>query len=138
MTHKVERRLPTVTEYNTLRQLSGWPTFTPALAEKGLANSLFSVCVSNEQGLLVGFGRVIGDGAINLYIQDVLVHPDHQRTGIGKLVMTEIMNYIEPIGEKNTTTGLMCAKGKEKFYSDFGFIIRPNEKFGAGMIKIKP
>jgi ribosomal protein S18 acetylase RimI-like enzyme len=137
MTHKVERRIPTVTEYNTLRQLSGWPTFTPALAEKGLANSLFSVCVSNEHGLLVGFGRVVGDGAINLYIQDVLVHPDHQRMGIGKLVMTEIMNYIDQTGGKNTNIGLMCAKGKEKFYSGFGFIVRPDEKFGAGMTKIK-
>ena len=30
----------------------------------------------------------------------------------------------------------MSSKGRENFYKSFGFIERPNEKFGAGMIKI--
>lgn len=34
---------------------------------------------------------------------------------------------------------LMAAKGKEPFYKKFGFIERPNDKHGAGMIQyLKP
>jgi hypothetical protein len=31
------------------------------------------------------------------------------------------------------TTGLFSAQGKEAFYQKFGFVIRPNERMGAGM-----
>ena len=30
----------------------------------------------------------------------------------------------------------MCSKGRENFYEGFGFVQRPNKRFGAGMIKI--
>jgi ribosomal protein S18 acetylase RimI-like enzyme len=137
MEFKSEPRLPTVEEYNYLRSLAEWPTFENGLAEKGLANSLFSVCISTDTNQLVGFGRVIGDGAMYFHIQDVIVHPEYQRRGIGKMIMKELLLFTEQTGGKNTNIGLMCSKGREKFYSELGFTVRPNEKFGAGMIRIK-
>jgi ribosomal protein S18 acetylase RimI-like enzyme len=133
----IQHRPPTVSEYNGLRQLAGWPTFNPALAEKGLSNSLFSVCIIDQRNSLLGVGRVIGDGALYFHIQDVIVHPNYQRSGIGKIIMNELLEYIDGVGGENTSIGLMCSKGREQFYVDFGFIARPNEKYGSGMIKIK-
>jgi hypothetical protein len=52
------------------------------------------------------------------------------------MIMTELLNYIGKVGHDNTNVGLMCSKGREKFYKSFGFDERPNERFGAGMIKI--
>jgi len=51
--------------------------------------------------------------------------------------MNELLNYLDKLGGKNTNIGLMCSKGREDFYKQFGFIERPNDKFGSGMIKIK-
>ena len=31
---------------------------------------------------------------------------------------------------------LMCAKGRERFYEAHGFLARPTEKLGPGMIRI--
>jgi GNAT superfamily N-acetyltransferase len=137
MEFRVERRLPTTSEYNDLRRHAGWPTFAPAVAEKGLSNSLFSVCITDQNNTLLGFGRIVGDGAIYFHIQDVIVHPAHQRSGIGKLIMHELLEYTDRVASKNCSIGLMSSKGREKFYADLGFIERPNERFGAGMIKIK-
>ena len=131
------KRIPTVKEYNELRQLAEWPTMDEDLVKEGLANSLFSVVVHDEDGLIIGMGRVLGDKAIYLHIQDVIVRPHFQRQGVGKLIMTELLKYTESIGGKNTNIGLMSSKGREAFYKDLGFTERPSERFGSGMVKIK-
>lgn len=133
----VTKRTPTLKEYNELRQLAEWPTLDEDLVKEGLANSLYSVVVQDETGLIIGMGRVLGDNAIYLHIQDVIVRPSFQRQGIGKLIMKELLMYVDSIGGKNTNIGLMSSKGRETFYRTFGFIERPSEKFGSGMIKIK-
>jgi GNAT superfamily N-acetyltransferase len=128
---------PTIAEYNDLRQSIDWPEFAPDLVKKALTNSLFSV-VARDDGYIIGMGRVVGDGAIYLHIQDVIVRPKFQRRGLGSLIMKELLTFTEKVGGKNTNVGLMCSKGREEFYKDFGFTERPDDKFGAGMIKILP
>ena len=133
----ISKRTPTVKEYNELRLLAECPTLDEDLVQEGLANSLYSVVVQNETGLVIGMGRVLGDKAIYLHIQDVIVRPQFQKQGIGKLIMNELLLYVDSIGGNNTSIGLMSSKGREIFYKRFGFIERPNEKFGSGMIKIR-
>jgi GNAT superfamily N-acetyltransferase len=137
MTFTLQYRLPTIIEYNELRSLAGWPTVEISLVEEALSNTLFSVCVHDDEGVIRGMGRIVGDNALYLHILDVIVHPDFQRQGLGKLMMEALLSYTEKVGGKNTNIGLMCSKGREEFYKAFGFSIRPSEKFGAGMIKIK-
>jgi ribosomal protein S18 acetylase RimI-like enzyme len=43
---------------------------------------------------LIGLIRVVGDGVYIAYIQDVLVHPDYQRQGIGKYLMQKMLKEI--------------------------------------------
>ena len=83
----------------------------------------------------VGMARVIGDGGMTLYVQDVIVHPIYQRQGIGKKLMEFVMNYIKSSASEGSIlqVSLMASKGKEAFYERFGFFSRPNEKQGAGM-----
>jgi GNAT superfamily N-acetyltransferase len=137
MNLSAELRLPSPEEFNHLRQLAGWPVFESSIIQKAFANTFFSVCILDEGKGIIGMGRVIGDNAIYLHIQDVIVHPEYQRKGVGKMIMDELMKYTEATAEKNTMIGLMCSKGREAFYKGFGFIERPNEKFGAGMVIIK-
>ena len=131
----LQERLPTVEEYNHLRNVAGWPVYNEDTVKKGLSNSLYAACVMQD-ATIIGMARVIGDGAIYLHVQDVIVHPDHQRNGIGKILMQAVMRFVEETGVKNTNVGVMCSKGRERFYEKYGFVQRPGEKFGAGMIKI--
>lgn len=50
--------------------------------------------------------------------------------------MTELLKQVEEYKKinPNIRTYLGASKGKEDFYKKFGFISRPNEELGAGMI----
>lgn len=129
----VVKRSATADEYISLRQAVGWDSPDKEAIAAGLKNSLFSVCVETG-GKLIGHGRIIGDGGFMFYIQDILVKPEYQRMGIGTLIMNELMAHIKQTYKSSCTVCLMAAKGKEGFYKKFGFIERPNETYGAGMI----
>ncbi|MBZ6527810.1 GNAT family N-acetyltransferase [Aerococcaceae bacterium DSM 111021] len=43
---------------------------------------------------LIGLIRVVGDGVYIAYIQDILVHPDYHRQGIGRQLMEQMLNEI--------------------------------------------
>lgn len=136
MNLKINKRLPTTTEYNELRRLAQWPVFDVTVVEQGLTNTLYSIVIEDEDGQVGGMGRIVGDTAIYFHILDVIVRPELQRQGIGKLIMNELLHYVKGVGGKNTYVGLMSSKGREPFYQKFGFIERPNDKFGSGMIRI--
>lgn len=105
--------------------------------EKSLKNDLYDVVVI-DGNKLVGMGRIVGDGAIYWYLQDIAVIPEYQGKGVGRIIVKKLMDYIynNSLTDTKTTIGLMAAKGKEKFYEKFGFVVRPNDFQGPGMIQI--
>jgi ribosomal protein S18 acetylase RimI-like enzyme len=129
---KVIEMLPTPEEYNRLRSAVGWGTYDPTLVKAALPHSLLCVCaVCGEQ--VVGMARVIGDGGLVYYIQDVIVLPAYQRQGFGARLMDAVMVYLGANVSSNSVIGLMAARDREPFYERYGFITRPNDMFGCGM-----
>ena len=130
---QIIERIPTVEEYSSLRESVGWHNMAAQPTKSGLDNSLFSVCAI-QSGKVIGYGRVVGDGNIYFYIQDIIVHPDHQRKGIGKSIMDAIMNYIHSVAEEGAFIGLMAAADVDPFYERYGFSRRPED--GPGMYMV--
>lgn len=126
----------TVKEYLDIRGQVGWKPLSFQQAEMALRNSLYTVGVY-EQGVLVGIGRVVGDGAVICYVQDLIVAPGVQGKGIGSKVLKALISYVESLRLKDTEMMLclMCAKGREHFYEKHGFAARPNAALGPGMIQ---
>ena len=131
---KIKECVPLATEWIELRQSAGWKLYDLLSSENALKTTLYGVSVYDNDSI-IGMARVIGDGFTCFYIQDVIVRSVYQGQGIGKQMMTLIMNYIEKYAAKNAVIGLMSAKGREGFYEKFGFIRRPNDNLGCGMIK---
>ena len=130
--HIIER-VPIVEEYASLRESVGWHNMTDQSLKKGLSNVLFSVCAMHNDKV-IGCGRVVGDGSIYFYVQDIIVHPVHQGKGIGKSIMDTIMNYIHSVAEEGAFIGLMAAVDVDKFYQQYGFSKRPENSPGMHMI----
>lgn len=65
-------------------------------------------------------GRVVGDGAVVCYIQDLIVIPQVQAQGIGSQIIQKLKAYVESLREEGSTMMLclMCAKGREPFYEN--------------------
>ena len=126
---------PSVAEYNLFREHVGWGAYTDTQAAAyGLEHSLFHV-TARAGDKLIGMGRLIGDGAITFYIQDVIVQEAYRGQGIGKAIMARLMQFIARKATEGAIVGLQAAKGKEAFYEQFNFIPRPNEELGKGMVQ---
>ena len=127
--YAISEQKPLADEYAALRNAVGWGNLPLETAEGALEGAMF--CVSVRYGReLVGFGRVVGDGCFTFYIQDIIIHPDHQRKGLGKAVMGRIMGYIESAGLEGAYIGLMAARGAVGFYEQLGFKTRPQDAPG--------
>nr|WP_275692646.1 GNAT family N-acetyltransferase [Rheinheimera hassiensis] len=86
-------------------------------------------------GQLIGMARVVGDGFMYFYIQDVIVAPDYRGKGIGHAIMTRVEAYLAKAYTTGATVGLLAAKGKEPFYRRYGFIERDGIELGKGMCR---
>ena len=128
---------PTLDAFLNLRVAVGWKLVDREAAQASIDNSLYWVCAFNSQNEIVGFVHVIGDGGLYFYIQDLVVSPDYQRRGIGDRLMQYVMAYIQQLPNPNAFVGLMAAKGAEDFYLPYGFIARPDDQFGPGMMLVR-
>ena len=113
-----------VDTYLWLREAVGFKKLTRTQAVKALKNSLYVVAA-------------YADDRIICYIQDLMIHPDYQKAGVGSKIIENLIAFVESIREDDTEMmlDLMCAKGREAFYEAHGFISRPNESLGPGMIR---
>ena len=93
--------------------------------EAALKNGLFNVSAICD-GKVVGMGRLVGDGAMYWYLQEIVVLPEYQGKGIGKSIVNRLIEYIKSTAIPGTIIdiGLTAVKGKEPFYEKFGFSIR--------------
>ncbi|MFG6325546.1 MAG: GNAT family N-acetyltransferase [Lachnospiraceae bacterium] len=122
--------------YLSLRASVGWKLLKESQAERALKNSLLTLTayIGDEP---VGMGRIVGDGAVICYVQDLVVKPEYQKHGVGRVIMERLIGFVTDIKDADTEIMmcLMCAKGREHFYEKFGFIGRPTEDLGPGMIQ---
>jgi len=130
----IEKRLPTAEQWMALRASMGWATFPPEVAEKSLNATWYCVCAFDGDKL-IGMGRVLGDGVISFYIGNVMVLPSYQNEGVGKRIIERILAHVERNAAPGAIASLFSIKGKEEFYTPFGFKVRPDENRGPGMSK---
>ncbi len=133
---KLKENFRDVDTYLRLREAVNWKKLSEEQAAKALSNSLYMI-TAYENGRPIGMGRIVGDGAVICYVQDLIVIPEKQKDGIGGIILEKLKEFVEKEGIPGTTMmfDLMCAKGREAFYKKHGFIARPTEDLGPGMIQ---
>lgn len=131
---EIIEQLPSAKVFNQLRISVGWHELNEKVAERALNDSIFSICVLYDNKI-IGMARIIGDGALYFYIQDLIVLPEFQGKGVGTSMLKRILEYLNTKTNKGTFVGLIAAKGSEEFFKKYGFIERPNSQFGSAMYK---
>jgi GNAT superfamily N-acetyltransferase len=86
-----------------------------------LAGSVCGVVVHDEDAHLVAMGRVVGDGAFYFYVQEVVVHPDHQGRGLGRAVLHRLRDQVLATAGGDCFLGLFATPEAEKLYASEGF-----------------
>ena len=132
---KILENIDNVEEYNYLFDIVGWGSYPVEISKKALSNNIYSVSIYDNDNI-IGYGRLIGDGIIFLYIHDIMVKPEYQGKGLGKTIMQKLLSKVEELRKENPDLLLYlgASKGKEDFYRKCGFITREEAGLGAGMI----
>ncbi len=125
-----------VETYLSLRKQVDWVELSLPQAQKALDNSL-KIFTAYDGERAIGMGRIVGDGAVICYIQDLIVIPEYQHKHVGSMLIQRLVGYVRRITAPGTRMMLclMCAKGREEFYEKQGFIPRPTPGLGPGMIQ---
>lgn len=120
---------PAPAELRALYEAVGWTTYTrdPELIGRALDASSYVVAARCD-GALAGLARCISDDAVICYVQDVLVHPDHQRRGIGRLLIEDCLARYAHCRQKVLLTDDRADQAA--FYRSLGFT-RSDEVPGA-------
>jgi len=98
----------------------GWSAYTrsPETLRAAIVGSSF-VVAARRAGALVGLARAISDGATICYVQDVLVAPDHQRSGIGRALVTAVLDRYSRVRQKVLLTD--DEPRQRAFYESLGY-----------------
>ena len=115
---------------------AGWGEVPKDMVETSLANSYATFSVKSGVKV-IAMARLLGDGAMSFFLKDLVVDPDCQGCGIGRVLLTHVEEYIRAQlkpGWKGYLQ-LVSAKGKEEFYQRLGYIAHPHEHSGPGMSK---
>ncbi len=118
---EISKGIPSSKDYINLRKTSGMGgDKSISRVEIALKNSLLNICIY-EKRQLIGYGRIVGDGAITYVVSDIMVDKSHQRNGIGKIIMNEINKYFEKNCNDECFITLLANKPADKLYSQFRF-----------------
>ena len=123
----LEERRPTPAELRFLFAAVHWDGELPdddQALQAALDRSLFAVCAVAGDAV-VGCARVVGDGAVYLYVQDVIVVPALQGRGLGRRLMESVMTWLDEHCPANAFVALFAGPHKAGFYEPFGFAVQP-------------
>ena len=90
--------------------------------------------VAVYEGNVIGTGSILGHQTGNYLISNVLVHPDYQSQGVGKLIMQELDDWLTENGVPGAIVKLFTGTDRQEFYGQFGF--RGPEQGLVGMHKV--
>lgn len=105
-------------EVPNLRELVGWDgrhADYPILFER----CNFWAGFRNAQDELIAFGYVAGMGLQHGYMEDIIVHPQYQKKGIGQALVKKLLQEAERIGIEIVT--LTFDSKHTSFYAASGF-----------------
>lgn len=133
MSYELKHEVPTVEDYIRIRLAAGLSRKSVEAARIGLSNSLAAVSVYYA-GRPIGIGRVIGDGGCFFEIVDIAVEPEHQKKGLGVMIMNALMEYLDGHAPDTAYVSLMADHGTPEFYKRFGFEASlPPQKSGMSL-----
>lgn len=114
-------------ELEKLCDTVGWVRRPLKKVKTAIKNSFLTISLSyheNKQERLIGFARATSDNTFNATIWDVVVRPEFQRRGLGKILINEIVKELR-CSDISTIT-LFADPQVLNFYKNLGFIPDPD------------
>ncbi len=105
----------------------GWTPRPLHQVQQALVNSFAYVTawqIEQDEKQLIGFARAMSDGVFHATLLDIVVHPDFQGRGLGKAMVTHLLQQLQQAAIKDIT--LFASPHLVDFYHQLGFIAQPH------------
>lgn len=115
-----------VSDFQYLRERVKWNKLDDNQVYKALNNSMVNVSIKIDDKV-VGIGRIVGDNVLKGMLTDIMVDPDYQGLGIGKLIVTSLIDKLDSmvgVGESFQLESSPTANNRE-FYIKCGLKYKP-------------
>ena len=121
-------------DFQRIRKLVGWNELSTIQVDRALIGSMINVSVfkGNE---CVGVGRIVGDNVLKGMLTDIMVDPSYQHQGVGKLIVTTLIEKLESSVKEGESFQLEASPTAEnrEFYIKCGLKYKPENQDGVYM-----
>ena len=114
----------TIEEYIDILNSVGWKIPSERLLKLSLKNGKSTKYILNNK--TIGMARLVTDGGYAGLLMDVVVKPEYQGNGYGKILIEMLLTNIKEqlLDGEEMMIQLLSAPGKQNFYSKFGFKVK--------------
>ena len=115
-----------------MRRSVKWKELSIKQIEIALKNTMCMVSIIKDDKC-VACGRVVGDKSMKGVLSDIIVHPDYQKHGYGKIVVTNLLEQISNYLDEGEQFQLEAtpANGNREFYIICGMKYKPENQDGV-------
>ncbi len=132
--YRLVRAAPDLDSYVRLRRVSGLSPKSAQQAAGPLEHS-WAWCHVRATATLevVAMGRVLGDGGWYFHLADIATDPAHQRQGLGRAVITDLLARIDDEAPPDPYVTLLADAPGIALYESLGFV--PTAPRSIGMVR---
>lgn len=120
---------PTTDQYLHLRAQAGLGSADQKAVETALAASLYSVCAFHNNQV-VGCGRIVGDGGLYFYVEDLIVEAASRGAGVGGRILQALLAWLKKNARDGAFIGLTASGNATGFFERHGFREWPDSRPG--------
>ena len=115
-----------------LREALGWKNISYEQIQKGLENTMHKISIEKD-GQVIACGRLIGDYSCKGLLSDIMVHPDYQKMGLGKIVVTTLLKMVQASLKEGELFQIEATPtaGNTDFYVKCGMKYKPENQAGV-------
>ena len=121
-----------VKDFVRIREELKWNSIPANLVEKAINGSMINISVF-DNNTCIGIGRIVGDGALKGMLTDIMVSPNYQKKGVGKLVVTSLIKELENMVKDGDCFQLEASPtaSNREFYIKCGLKYKPENQDGV-------
>ena len=115
-------QVPAARDVIALYGAVGWgkaDAYNEGEIQAALTNTMCIIHATDRDGALIGLARLFGDGVLQTSLAEIVVHPNWQRRGVGRAMLSKACELCAA-----TAIFLETFRGNESFFDHCDFIAR--------------
>lgn len=119
-------------DFINIRENLNWKKLPYDLIQKALEGSMINVSIFDNDKC-IGVGRIVGDKALKGMLTDIMVIKEYQNKGVGKLIVTTLINELNKQIKKGNSFQLEASptSNNREFYIKCGLKYKPENQDGV-------